>query len=121
MPKVRQHQTTHARIQTDGDISMAQAGVQGLPSHMADRGVHQHGEEDANEGLAVHGRSDAPSPKRQTKRQTGAQGIQHRSPKETPVVAWPFLYSYKEGGCVVNTAPHKSAYAQAEEVGVALI
>jgi hypothetical protein len=34
---------------------------------------------------------------------------------------WPFLYSYKEGGCVVNTAPHKSAYAQAEEVGVALL
>ena len=34
---------------------------------------------------------------------------------------WPFLYSYKEGGCVVNTAPRKSAYAQAEEVGVALL
>ena len=34
---------------------------------------------------------------------------------------WPFLYSYKEGGCVVNTAPHKSAYAQAEEVGVAIL
>ena len=34
---------------------------------------------------------------------------------------WPFLYSYKEGGCVVNTAPRKSAYAQAEEVGVAIL
>ena len=34
---------------------------------------------------------------------------------------WPFLYSYKEGGCVVNTAPRKSAYAQAAEVGEALI
>lgn len=34
---------------------------------------------------------------------------------------WPFLYSYKKGGCVVNTAPRKSAYAQAEEVGVALL
>jgi hypothetical protein len=34
---------------------------------------------------------------------------------------WPFLYSYKEGGCVVNTAPRKSAYAQAEEVGEALM
>jgi hypothetical protein len=33
--------------------------------------------------------------------------------------SWPFLYSYKEGGCVVNTAPHKSAYAQAAEVGEA--
>ena len=35
--------------------------------------------------------------------------------------SWPFLYSYKEGGCVVNIAPRKSAYAQAEEVGMALI
>jgi hypothetical protein len=34
---------------------------------------------------------------------------------------WPFLYSYKKGGCVVNTAPHKSAYAQAEEVGEAWV
>jgi len=34
---------------------------------------------------------------------------------------WPFLYSYKKGGCVVNTAPRKSAYAQAAEVGVALL
>ena len=34
---------------------------------------------------------------------------------------WPFLYSYKEGGCIVNTAPRKSAYAQAQEIGVALL
>ena len=34
---------------------------------------------------------------------------------------WPFLYSYKEGRCVINTAPRKSAYAQAEEVGVGLL
>jgi hypothetical protein len=34
---------------------------------------------------------------------------------------WPFLYSYKEGGCVVNTAPRKSAYAQAQEIGDALL
>jgi hypothetical protein len=34
---------------------------------------------------------------------------------------WPFLYSYKEGGCVVNTAPRKSAYAQAAEVGDAWV
>ena len=34
---------------------------------------------------------------------------------------WPFLYSYKEGGCVVNTAPRRSAYAQAQDVGDALI
>jgi hypothetical protein len=34
---------------------------------------------------------------------------------------WPFLYSYKEGGCVVNTAPRRSAYASAQDVGDALI
>ena len=32
---------------------------------------------------------------------------------------WPFLYSYREGRCVVNNAPRKSAYAQAE-IGEAL-
>jgi hypothetical protein len=35
--------------------------------------------------------------------------------------SWPFLYSYKEGGCVVNTAPRQSAYAQAQEIGDALL
>lgn len=35
--------------------------------------------------------------------------------------SWPFMYSYKEGRCVVNTAPRRSAYAQAQDVGEALI
>lgn len=34
---------------------------------------------------------------------------------------WPFLYSYKEGRCVVNAAPHQSAYAQVQDIGEALI
>ena len=35
---------------------------------------------------------------------------------------WPFLYSYREGGrCVINTAPRKSKYAQAKEVGEAMV
>lgn len=35
---------------------------------------------------------------------------------------WPFLYSYREDGrCVVNTAPRKSAYAQIQDIGEALI
>jgi hypothetical protein len=42
--------------------------------------------------------------------------VQHRG-ADRP---WPFLYSYKEGGCVVNTAPRKSAYAQAD-IGEALM
>lgn len=34
---------------------------------------------------------------------------------------WPFLYSYTSNGCVINTAPRKSEYAQAEEVGDAFL
>lgn len=35
--------------------------------------------------------------------------------------SWPFLYSYKYGGCVVNTATRKSKYAQVQDIGAALI
>jgi hypothetical protein len=41
--------------------------------------------------------------------------VQHRGEG-----SWPFLYSYKEGGCVVNTAPRKPAYANAD-IGEALM
>ena len=34
---------------------------------------------------------------------------------------WPFLYSYRGNHCVVNAAPRKSAYAQAQEIGEALV
>ncbi len=34
---------------------------------------------------------------------------------------WPFLYSYNEGGCTINTAPRRSAYAQAADAGEALM
>jgi hypothetical protein len=34
---------------------------------------------------------------------------------------WPFLYSYRGDTLVVNTAPRQSAYAQAQDVGEALI
>ena len=34
---------------------------------------------------------------------------------------WPFLYSYTSSGCVINTAPRKSEYAQAEEIGESLM
>lgn len=32
---------------------------------------------------------------------------------------WPFLYSYREGRCIVNAAPHKSKYQEACAVGEA--
>ena len=41
--------------------------------------------------------------------------VQHRRNSD-----WPFMYSYEEGKCFVNTAPRKSAYAQAIETGEAL-
>jgi hypothetical protein len=36
------------------------------------------------------------------------------------VVNWPFMFSYKDGRCFVNTAPRKSVYARATEAGEAL-
>ena len=38
-----------------------------------------------------------------------------------PGKPWPFLYVYREGRCFINTSPCRSAYAQAEDVGDALI
>lgn len=35
--------------------------------------------------------------------------------------AWPFLYSYRDGKCYVNSAPRRSAYAQASDAGEALM
>jgi hypothetical protein len=34
---------------------------------------------------------------------------------------WPFLYSYNERGCTINTAPRRSAYSQASDAGEALM
>lgn len=121
MPEVRQHQTTHTGIQADGDISMAQAGMQGMPFHVVDSGADQHRDKDADRGLAVYRCSDAPIPKRKARSQVGAQSLQHRAPEETTVVTWPFMYSYRDGRCVVTTASRKSAYAQAADAGEALM
>lgn len=121
MSEVWKHQAANAGVQAHGGFSVAQTGVQAVQLCMADRGVHQHKEEDADQSVAVHGRSVAPSTKKQTKRQASAESLQHRPSKEAALVRWPFMYSYREGGCVVNKAPRKSAYTQAEEVGAALL
>ena len=42
--------------------------------------------------------------------------VQHRGAGRP----WPFLYSYREGRCIVNAAPRKSAYANAD-IGEALM
>ena len=41
--------------------------------------------------------------------------VQHRGEG-----SWPFMYSYREGTCIVRTAPRQSAYANAD-VGEALM
>ena len=45
------------------------------------------------------------------------QSSVHDGGKDHP---WPFLYSYREGRCIVNAAPRQSAYAQAD-IGEALM
>lgn len=121
MPEVRQHQTTHAGLQADGDIYMAQTVMQGMQLHVADSGADQHRDKDADRCLEVHGCSDTPIPKRKGQSKTKAQSLQHRPPEETAVVTWPFMYSYRDGCCIVTTAPRKSAYAQAAYAGEALM
>ena len=41
----------------------------------------------------------------------------HNGGKGNP---WPFLYSFREGRCIVNAAPRQSAYTQAD-IGEALM
>jgi hypothetical protein len=119
MPTVRQHQTTHTRIQANRNFSLEAQGVQELPPYMADSGADQPRQEDANRGDAVseqRGTQDATNQAR-----SGGAKVQYRASDKTAVVNWPFMYSYREGRCFVNTSPRRSAYAQAQDVGDALI
>jgi hypothetical protein len=83
---------------------------------------------DGNSGVSFEGRWIAPPSLPMREPAQVLDGGEDRSAKdgrlETRVKArpeWPFLYSYKEGRCFVNTAPRKSAYAQAAEAGPALL
>jgi hypothetical protein len=120
MPEVRQHQTTHAGFQADGDISMAQTGMQGMPFHVADPGADKHRDKDADRGLEVHRCSDTPSPERKEQSKTKAQSLQHRAPEETTVVTWPFMYSYRDGNVNINKAAPTTKYQDACSVGAAI-
>lgn len=121
MSQVRKHQATHTRIQTDGDICVAQTGMQRMPLHMDHRGADQHTETYAHRGLAVHRRCDAPDHEVRSLRGRSRAAVRHGTPEETSLVNWPFLYSYRGGRCFVNAAQKKTAYAQAADVGEALI
>jgi hypothetical protein len=52
-----------------------------------------------------------------------AQAVREPAPFQharNPNKDWPFLFSYQEGRVLVNKAPFKSKYEQAEAAGVAL-
>jgi hypothetical protein len=119
MPTVRQHQATHTGIQAHRDFSLEAQGVQGLPPYMADSRADQPRQEDAHRGDAVSEQRGAQDATNQAR--SGGAKVQRRASDKTAVVNWPFMYSYREGGCVVNTAPRRSAYAQAQDVGEALM
>ena len=119
MSTVRQHQATHTGIQANRDFSLEAQGVQGLPPYMADSRADQPRQEDAYRGDAVseqRGAQDATN-----KTGNSSTKVQHRASDKTAVVNWPFMYQYVDGKCIVNTAPRRSAYAQAQDVGEALI
>lgn len=83
---------------------------------------------DGNSGVSFEGRWIAPPSLQMCKPPQVLDGGDCHSAEdrrlETRTKArpeWPFLYSYKDGRCFVNTAPRKSAYAQATEAGEALL
>ena len=83
---------------------------------------------DGNPGISFEGRWIAPPSLPMREPAQVLDGGEDRSAEdgriETRVKArpeWPFLYSYKDGRCFVNTAPRQSAYAQAADAGEALM
>jgi hypothetical protein len=99
---------------------MAQEDMQVMQSLVADGGASEFRDADACGDATVSGQGDAPHT--EVKLQEEAKGTEVRyvrAPKDA-VVNWPFMFSYKDGRCFINTAPRKSAYAQATEAGEAL-
>jgi hypothetical protein len=100
---------------------MAQEDMQVMPQLLDNGGEGQQDNDHAYRGASVSGQSDAPHT--EVKLQEEAKGTEVRyvrAPKDA-VVNWPFMFSYKQDRCFVNTAPRKSAYAQATEAGPALL
>lgn len=121
MSEVRQYQTTYTRVPENGGHGMAQEDMQVMPQLLDNGGEDQQDDDHAYRGASVSGQSYAPRTKVQLQKEDrGAEVRYVRAPKAA-VVNWPFMYSYKQDQCFVNTAPRKSAYAQATEAGEALL
>jgi len=121
MSPVRQHQTTNTRVPANGGHGMAQEDMQVMPQLLDNGGEGQQDDDHAYGGASVSGQSDAPRTKVNLQEEAKGTEVRYvRAPKDA-VVNWPFMFSYKDGRCFVNTAPRKSAYAQAIETGEALL
>ncbi len=120
MSEMQQYPTTNTGVPANGEHGMAQTDMQVMQSLVADGGASEFRDADACGDATVSGQGDAPHT--EVKLQEEAKGTEVRyvrAPKDA-VVNWPFMFSYKDGRCFINTAPRKSAYAQATEAGEAL-
>jgi hypothetical protein len=121
MSKMRQHQTTYTLVSANGRHGMAQTDMQVMQSLVADGGESECRDADACRDATVSGQGDAQRAEVELHEEAEGTKVRYvRAPKDA-VVNWPFMFSYKEGRCFVNTAPRKSAYAQATEAGEALL
>jgi hypothetical protein len=100
---------------------MAQEDMQVMPQLLDNGGEGQQDDDHAYGGASVFGQGDAPHTEVNLQEEAKGTEVRYvRAPKDA-VVNWPFMFSYKDGRCFVNTAPRKSAYAQAQESGDALL
>ena len=120
MPKMQQHPTTNTRVPANGEHGMAQEDMQVMQSLVADGGASEFRDADACRDATVSGQGDAQRAEVELHEEAKGTEVRYvRAPKDA-VVNWPFMFSYKDGRCFVNTAPRKSVYARATEAGEAL-
>ena len=110
---------------------MAQTGMQSMRLYVADAGADKPRNKDAGGDPEVPRYGDAERseaheiarwPNTNSKqRQTTEGKFRQVRTKKTALVSWPFMYSYKGDDMYVNIAPRKSSYAQAQDIGDALM
>ncbi len=100
---------------------MAQEDMQVMPQLLDNGGEGQQDDDHAYGGASVSRQSDAPHTEVKLQEEAKGTEVRYVRTKKAAVVNWPFMFSYKEGRCFVNAAPRKSAYAQAQESGDALL
>jgi hypothetical protein len=100
---------------------MAQEDMQVMPQLLDNGGESQQDDDHAYGGASVSGQSHAPRTEVQLQEEATGTEVRYIRTKKAALVNWPFMYSYRQDRCFVNTAPRKSAYAQATEAGEALL